>query len=98
MQVGRVLPRSLLLLVFLASFRIYTLSDVKKCSSIVSATFYWNDKVIFKYKEASNIVFALSIHVVRAAMLVSSVALLGAGRTFSIGSLPTTVIHQLHFN
>ena len=58
MQVGRVLPRSLLLLAFLASFRIYTLSEVKKCSSIVSATFHWNDKARFTYHEASNIDFA----------------------------------------
>ena len=58
MQVGRVLARSLLLLAFLASFRIYTLSDVKKCSSIASATFRWNDKARFMYDEASNIDFA----------------------------------------
>ena len=58
MQVGCVLARTLLLLAFSASFQIYTLFDVKKCSSKVSATFYWNDKASFTYYEASNIDFA----------------------------------------
>ena len=58
MQVRRVLAHSLLLLAFLAFLQIYTLFDVKRCSSIVGATFYWNNKARFTYDEASNIDFA----------------------------------------